>query len=146
MNEFKNLHPLVGFLYFAAVISFSMFLRNPFCIIVSAVGAFLYLAKSQGGEKAVKALLFAALVIFGAALVNPIFSHDGATVITYLPGGSPLTAEAFFYGLCSGLLLACVTGWFLGFNSVMTSDKITYLFGKSHLFSSVAFFCIIHRE
>lgn len=133
------MHPAVGFLYFAAVISLSMFLRNPMCIIISAGGAFAYLALTQERKKALKALVLAVPVILTATFINALFSHNGATIITYLPWGSPLTAEALFYGLCSGGLLICVMMWFSNFNGVMTSDKITYLFGKAFPSLSLVF-------
>ena len=34
-DSFSRLHPIVGIVYFAAVISFSMFLMNPVCLAVS---------------------------------------------------------------------------------------------------------------
>ena len=42
MNEFKNYHPLVNFIYFAAVILFSMFLMNPIMLVISLVCAAVY--------------------------------------------------------------------------------------------------------
>ena len=29
-----------------------------------------------------------------AAVVNPAFNHEGATLLTYLPSGNPLTLES----------------------------------------------------
>ncbi len=65
-----------------------------------------------------------------AALVNPLFNPRGVTVLTYLPGGNPLTLESIVYGLAAAGMLAAVVFWFRCYNAVMTSDKFIYLFGR----------------
>jgi len=65
-----------------------------------------------------------------AALVNPAFNHEGATILTYLPSGNPLTLESMLYGLASAALLSATLLWFTCYNAVMTSDKFIYLFGR----------------
>ena len=40
-----------------------------------------------------------------AALINPAFNHEGATLLTYLPSGNPLTLESILYGLAAGARL-----------------------------------------
>jgi energy-coupling factor transport system permease protein len=65
-----------------------------------------------------------------AALLNPIFNHQGGTILAYLPGGNPLTLESILYGLAAALMLISVIVWFSCFNKVMTSDKLVYLFGR----------------
>ena len=50
MNEFKTFHPFVNFAYFAAVIGFSVFLTDPFCLAASFVCTFAYSA-ILGGKK-----------------------------------------------------------------------------------------------
>ena len=68
--------------------------------------------------------------IFLTAILNPLFNHQGITQIAPLPDGNFITYEALFYGLCSGITIACVICWFLCYNEIMTSDKFIYLFGK----------------
>jgi len=34
-----------------------------------------------------------------AAVPNPAFHHEGATILTCLPSGNPLTPEGILYGL-----------------------------------------------
>ena len=41
-------------------------------------------------------------------IINPLFSHEGATMLFYLKDGTPLTLESILYGIGSGLMLACV--------------------------------------
>lgn len=64
------------------------------------------------------------------ALLNPLFNHKGATVITYLGSGNPLTLESILYGLAAAAMLVTVISWFSCYNAVMTSDKFVYLFGR----------------
>jgi energy-coupling factor transport system permease protein len=65
-----------------------------------------------------------------AALINPAFSHEGKTILTYLPSGNPLTLESILYGISSAAVLTAVISWFSCYNAVMTSDKFVYLFGR----------------
>jgi energy-coupling factor transport system permease protein len=69
-------------------------------------------------------------MMFIAAIFNPIFVHEGATIITYFYDGNPLTLESIAYGAVSALMLVSVIVWFSCYNFVMTSDKFMYLFGQ----------------
>ena len=75
-------------------------------------------------------LLFLLPMVLIAAVVNPAFNHEGATILTYLPTGNPLTLESILYGLAAALMLAAVIIWFACYTAVMTSDKFVYLFGR----------------
>lgn len=131
MNEFKTYHPIVNFTYFGFVIAFSMVFMHPFCLAVSLVCAFVFSVLLKG-RKAVKTnLLYMLPVMLLTALVNPLFSHAGATVLCYLPSGNPLTLESVEYGLAAAAMLVGVLCWFSCFNAVMTSDKLVYLFGRA---------------
>lgn len=129
-DAFSGFHPTVQFLYFALVLLFSMCLMHPVYLALSVFGAVSYGAYLQGR----KALRFAVMGLLPmaalAALVNPVFNHEGATILTYLPTGNPLTLESIYYGLAAAAMLAAVVLWFSCYNQVMTSDKFVYLFGK----------------
>ena len=129
-SEFKSYHPIVNLMYFVAVIGFSMVILHPACLLVSLVSAFVYSVMLKG-EKAVKTNLFYMIpVVLVTALLNPLFNHQGITVITFLPDGNPLTLEAVIYGLCAAVMIVSVICWFSCYNEIMTSDKFIYLFGK----------------
>ena len=129
-DSFSSYHPLVNFLFFAEVLGFSMFLLHPLCLgisLVCAVGYDIYL----NGRKAVGFCLKGILpMMVITALLNPLFSHEGRTILTYLPSGNPLTLESILYGLAAAGMLAAVVLWFACFNAVITSDKFVYLFGR----------------
>lgn len=130
MSEFKNYHPLVNFAYFAAVIVFSMIFTNPICESVGFLAAFSYSVKLGGKKSAVSELLCILPIAILSALLNPMFNHEGVTIIAYLPSGNPLTLESIACGLGTALMLSCVICIFSCFNKIMTSDKFMYLFGK----------------
>ena len=129
-DAFSSYHPAVDFLYFGLVLFFTMCFLHPACLLLSLAAALRY-AVCLNGRRAVRRslryLLPAALL---AALVNPAFNHQGATILTYLPSGNPLTLESIAYGLAAAALLSAVVTWFSCYTAVMTSDKFVYLFGR----------------
>lgn len=131
MNSFKSFHPIVNFTYFVSVIIFSMFFMHPACLIISVAGGFLYSIKLNG-MKAVKFnFLYMLPVMLITAVFNPLFNHEGATIISYMRSGNPLTLESICYGVAAGAMLVSVICWFSCYNAVMTSDKFIYIFGRS---------------
>ena len=64
------------------------------------------------------------------AFINPVFSHEGVTILYYFGNGNPLTLESILYGVGAGVMLVTVLLWFSAFSRIMTSDKFIYLFGK----------------
>lgn len=127
---FSDYHPTINFLYFALVLSCAMFLMHPVYLALSFATALAYSLHLRG-RKAVRFSLAVVLpMMLIAAIVNPAFSHEGATILSYLPSGNPLTLESIAYGLAAAAMLASVILWFTCFNEVITSDKFVYLFGK----------------
>ncbi|QAT42492.1 energy-coupling factor transporter transmembrane component T [Aminipila luticellarii] len=130
IDAFSSYHPLVNFLYFALVLLYSMVLMHPACLAISLIGAFTYSIYMKG-IKAVKFNFFILLpMLVVTAVINPAFNHEGATILTYLPNGNPLTLESILYGVAASTMMAAVICWFSCYNEVMTSDKFVYLFGR----------------
>lgn len=130
MNEFKSYHPIVNFIYFLCAIGFSMFLMHPVSLVITLTCAIAYTFFLKPKKSAVISVLMILPVILITAVINPLFSHEGITIIDYLPSGNPLTAESIYYGFAAGVMLASVILYFSCYNEVMTSDKFIYLFGK----------------
>ena len=129
-DTFSGCHPAISMLYFVLVIGTTMFLNHPVCLGISLVGALVYSFYLKG-KKAIRFnLVYMLPLLVITALVNPAFSHQGVTILTYLPSGNPLTLESILYGVYAAFLLVTVIIWFSCFNTVMTSDKIVYLFGR----------------
>lgn len=129
-DTFSGFHPVILFLYYALVLLFSMCLMHPVYLAISLIGALAYEIDLKG-RKAVRFAVMGLLPMAAlAAFVNPAFNHEGATILTYLPSGNPLTLESMLYGVAAAVMLASVVLWFSSYNEVMTSDKFVYLFGR----------------
>ncbi len=129
-DAFSSYHPIINFLYFVLVLVFTMFFMHPVSLAISLLSALAY-SVCLNGTRAVRFSLTAILpMMLIAAVVNPIFNHEGATILTYLPSGNPLTLESMVYGVASAFMLAGVITWFSCYSAVMTSDKFVYLFGR----------------
>ena len=129
MNEFAKYHPLINFIYFTAVIVFSMIFVHPICLVTSLLCSVIY-SIILNGKKALKFIAMLLPLMLISALINPAFNHEGVTVIAYLPSGNPLTLESILYGIVAASMVATVICWFSCFNKIMTSDKFIYLFGR----------------
>ncbi len=129
-DTFSTYHPVVNFLYFTLVLLFSMFFMHPACLGISLLCAFCY-SVYLNGKKALRfnvKYMLPMLVV--TALINPAFNHEGGTILAYLRDGNPLTLESITYGIGAAVMLITVICWFSCYNTVMTSDKFVYLFGR----------------
>lgn len=129
-NTFTSLHPIVTFVYFIVVLGYSMFLRNPICIGIGLVSATIYTIWLSGKKTirtSVSFLLPMMILIIG---INPLFNHQGITVLGVFKNGNAFTLEACIYGVLAAMLLASVVMWFSCWNVIMTTDKLIYIFGR----------------
>ncbi len=126
MQEFKTFHPLVNFIYFFLTIGFSCLLLHPVCLAMSLICGVVFLIM----QKHKVTLLWVLPMLALTALLNPLFNHQGITILAYFPNGNPLTLESVIYGVCAGAMVASVICYFTFFHNIMTSDKFLCLFGK----------------
>ena len=129
-DTFAGFHPAINLLYFVAVIGFAMFFTHPVCLITSLLCAFTYSVYLNGRRAIRFNLIYMLPILIFAALLNPLFNHQGGTILAYMPNGNPLTLESVLYGVSASVMLVTVISWFSCFNVIMTSDKFVYLFGK----------------
>lgn len=126
MRMLEQYHPVVIAIYFLLVAGIAMFCMQPVLLGLSLFGALLYFCvqkdRPKGGHGGF------VLLFFAVALLNPVISHNGVTVLFVL-NHNPVTAEAFFYGLGMATMLLAVLYWFRIFTHIMTSDKLLCLFG-----------------
>ena len=123
-------HPLVSFAYFSVVLAGALAISHPLGQLISLSCALMWTVRQEGGGAVRFALLFCLPMLLLTALINPAFSHEGVTVLSYLPSGNPLTLESILYGLSAGSMLCCTLLWFRSFSRVMTADKFIWLFGR----------------
>ena len=120
----------MNLLYFVLVITCTMFFMHPACLCISMAGAIAYAVCLKGRKELLRSFGFLLPVTLLAAVLNPMFSHEGITVLAYLPSGNPLTLESIAYGAAAAVMLAAVLLWFSCLSTVLTSDKLIFLFGR----------------
>lgn len=130
MNSgFQALHPLLAFIYYLGVISFTMLLNQPIYLLTTLlVMLALWLIVDQGKPKG-KLIALYLLMAFLVVLINPIFSRRGATILFYFLD-QPVTLESMMYGLLMALSLFIILISFQSYNRVLSADRLTYLFGS----------------
>lgn len=124
----KNLHPFVLFMYFFYVIFTAVFTFNPLFLLPALFGALLLLVKLDG-VKIIRVLIAYTIVFLLIALSNPLFSHNGATVLFFI-NDSRITFESLMYGICAAMMILSALVWFNCFNKIFDSEKIMYLLGR----------------
>ncbi|MCR4805360.1 MAG: energy-coupling factor transporter transmembrane protein EcfT [Clostridia bacterium] len=129
-DTFSFCHPTVNFLYFGLVLLFTMCFVHPLARFVSLAGALAYDLYLNGRKAAGFTLKYMLPMLLLTAIINPAFSHEGVTILWYFPNGNPLTLESILFGAAAALMLVAVVLWFGCYNTVMTSDKFVYLFGR----------------
>ena len=128
MRDFKEYNPITVFVYYASVVVVSMFTMNPILHIISFVGGVLQFGTQKTNDR-VRTHIWYLIIGFILALIRPLFSHNGATVL-FLINDNPITKEAFVFGLNSAVMVVGVLYLFRVFSEIMTSDRLLYLFGR----------------
>lgn len=122
-------HPIVSFGYFIAVIAGTLLFIHPVFVLISLVCAFFAAAFINGKKNLLATLGFGVPMFFFIALANPLFNHRGVTILFYL-FDNPVTKEAVVYGIVSAGMMFGAVVWFTCYNTVVTSDKFIYIFGR----------------
>lgn len=129
MTAFSRHHPLVNFIFFVFVLLLSMVTEHPAILLFSLLAAAGFALCCVGAGALLRQLRLILPLMLFAALLNPLISRQGETVLFRFPWGSPCTWEAVLYGILFAVRLAAVLFWFVCWNSVITSDKFLFLFG-----------------
>lgn len=128
MRSLERYNPLLTFFYFLAVSFPVMFSINPLLLTLSLLGALtLFFVKNGRKNARLHLLLFSLFVVI--TLLNPLFQHNGVTVL-FILNGNPVTMEAILYGMTAGAMTVCILYWFRLLSQMMTNDKYLYVFGR----------------
>lgn len=127
-SRFETFHPAVLFLYFTVILVTAAFSSHPLLQGFSLVGGLLYCGLTQTGKEFGRMLGFYLIPALLIALSNPFFSREGDTPLFFV-NGLPVTKEALLYGVYMGIMMISVLCWFRVLSSVMTGDRMLYLFG-----------------
>ena len=125
----RALHPVTRLAAVWAALVVLMFCRSLTAAAVGLVCGLVCLLLTDGLRSFLKAL-GGSLVFGGAvALLDPLFSHRGMTVLLFI-NGRAYTLEAMLYGLELGLSLGGVTVWLTIARSLLTEREQLYIFGR----------------
>lgn len=84
-SGFARLHPLVDLTFFVLVLAFAMFLSHPAVQLAGLVCATLFALRCTGRGFGRRMAMLLPLMLL-AAVVNPLVSHQGVTVLfRFLP-------------------------------------------------------------
>ena len=128
MRAFDEYNPAAVAIYFLAVTGIAMFCLDPILLLLSLSGGVFYQI-ARKSARPLKTHAYFLLLFLLSVLVNPIFSHNGVTVL-FVVNDSPITLEATVYGAVAGLMILTVLYWFRAFTQIFTSDKLLYLFSR----------------
>ena len=129
-GTFAGWHPLVTTVYYVSVIGFTMFSGSPLYLAVSLAAGLLHSVMIKGTASIGRSIAVIVSLTVLASAFNALFTHNGETVL-FMVGSNRVTLEALCYGFVMSLMISAVIMWFSGFGSVMSSDKIIYVFGKA---------------
>ena len=121
-SRFTAFHPLVTTAYYILVLVCVMISNSLFYLAAALLTGFGYTVLLKG-TKVIRTYVTLVLVVsVFSALINGLFTHNGATVLFYL-GPNRVTLEAFVYGFMMAMMISSVICWFASFSVVMTADK-----------------------
>ena len=127
MRRFSEYNPIVIAVYFLLVTGLAMFCAHPAILGFALLGGTVLSAAGQGQRRG-KTALWLCILFLLLALFNPLFSHNGVTVLFVL-NHAPITLEALLYGVCSAARIVSVLCFLQAFTRIMTGEKLLYLFG-----------------
>ena len=126
---FEACHPAVNFIFFASVLWGAVYFQHPVFLAIGWLCAFAYSVRRAGRKAAVFSLFLLPLIVI-FALYYSAYHHFGVTVLRKNFIDNNMTLESLIYGLVIGLRFATVCMWLEALFSVVSSDKVIYLFGK----------------
>lgn len=127
MKGFEDFNPIAVAIWFLCAAGVAMFSMNPIILTASYLGAVLFLLVKNKNRK-LSFHLFALLLFLIMTIVNPLFNHNGGTVL-FIMNDLPVTLEALIYGAFASLMIVSVIYHFRNFSDIMTEDKLLYIFG-----------------
>lgn len=129
MKPPEKYNPAVLFVYFLLLAGLVMFAADPVMTAIAFVAMNLTaIAYSRDGLG--RAYVFFFIIFVLTSLANPVFSHNGVTVLLVI-NDNPVTLEAVLYGVMTGFMILSVLLLFRVFSTLMTSDRLLYIFGRA---------------
>lgn len=130
-------HPVLLFSYYCLVLLTTMFTDDPIIRGMSFLGAISSCWIVLDRAIFIKNMKLGSLLVMVSTVSNFLFVHRGASIIYILKFSLfdtnyryLFTVESIAYGFSFGLMMFAMLLWFQSLNRVLTTDKVTYLFGR----------------
>ena len=128
MRELKDYNPIVVILYYMVAMALLMFSMNPVLHLIGFCGGLLqfviFLPHGEG-----RTHVYYMTVGLILALIRPVFSHNGVTVL-FVVNDNPITLESFIFGVNSAVMVISVLYLFRVMSKFMTTDRMLYVFQR----------------
>lgn len=150
MKSFEDRCPTALFVYYAAAICIPVFIFDPRVAGISFAGAYLHLLFYTDRAAIVGKTVRTAAFFCILSAINPIFSHNGATVLFFV-NDMRITLEDLLYGMTSAAVILSAVCRFSVFSKITDAERTAYLLrrlspGLSLLFSMTVRFVPLFRE
>ncbi len=122
MKTFDFFHSGVVLSYLIYVICFSFLSFEPIYLLINALAGYI-LSLTICGVKTLKMLMWQLPLFLLIALLNPLFSQNGTTLLLTL-GPCKLYLESLTFGLCMGCMLISVMVWFANAARMLNADRL----------------------
>ena len=129
-SEFAGYHPWVNVTYYILAVGVTMFSLSPWFLAGTFLLSWVYSVLIRGRKIIRLNLIFTFWSLILMAVINVFFTHDGVTVFFYI-NDNAITLEALLFGFSSAVMLVSLIIWFTSFNTIVSADKLIFLFGKA---------------
>lgn len=133
MDALKHYHPSVGFCFFFLMMAISLASMHPLFLCMSFLAACGYGVSVSGAGGFLRSSWWLLILIAFVTLFNAFFGGQGLTALFRINLGfmqNTVTLEGLVYGLCMGLMLACVIVWFKVLSKVSTTRDYLDVFSR----------------
>ena len=125
----RGIAPLSRVLVVLGALCVIMFSRSLSAAGAGFLAGVLCLLLNEGGRRALKAWAAGLAVCAATAVIDPIFSHRGATVLLFV-NDRPYTLESMLYGLELGLSLSGAGVWLAVLRGLVNEREMLGIFGR----------------
>ena len=127
--RFDSYHPAINFIFFTAMLAMTVLFNHPFFLAISYFASFAYSVKLNGRRSLIFNLSLIPLIVIWMFWYS-YYTHFGVTILAINFAGNSITLESFVYGGVIGIMAASVLMWFSCIHTIISTDKVAYLFGK----------------
>lgn len=111
------------------MLAMTVLFNHPVFLAISYFASFAYSVKLNGRRSLVFNLALIPLIAIWMAWYS-YYTHFGVTVLGINIAGNSITLESLIYGGVIGIMAASVLMWFSCIHTIISTDKVAYLFGK----------------